>query len=49
MGDHSVRLHLSQPYGALEAPLAAIGDMVNEKAVKAADPKLKPVGTARTA
>ena len=42
---HRVRFHLSQPYGAVLATLAAIGDMVNEKAVTAADPKLKPVGT----
>jgi peptide/nickel transport system substrate-binding protein len=43
--DHTVRFHLSQPYGAVVATLAAIGDMVNEKAVTSADPKLKPVGT----
>ena len=42
---HRVRFHLSQPYGAVLATLAAIGDMVNEKAVTSADPKLKPVGT----
>ena len=30
---HRVRFHLSQPYGAVLATLAAIGDMVNEKAV----------------
>lgn len=42
---HRVRFHLSQPYGAVLATLAAIGDMVNEKAVNAADPKLEPVGT----
>ncbi len=42
---HRVRFHLSQPYGAVLATLAAIGDMVNEKAVTAADPKLNPVGT----
>ena len=42
--DHTVRFHLSGPYGAVEATLAAIGDMVNEKAVTSADPKLKPVG-----
>jgi peptide/nickel transport system substrate-binding protein len=45
LGPHRVRFHLTQPYGAFEATLAAIGDIVNEKAVKAADPKLKPVGT----
>jgi peptide/nickel transport system substrate-binding protein len=41
---HRVRFHLSQPYGAVLATLAAIGDMVNEKAVTSADPKLHPVG-----
>ncbi len=40
-----MRFHLSQPYGAVVATLAAIGEMVNEKAVTSADPKLKPVGT----
>lgn len=42
--DYTVRFHLSQPYGAVEATLAAIGDMVNEKAVSSSDPKLNPVG-----
>jgi len=45
LGKNRVRFHLAQPYGPVLATLAAISDMVNEKAVKAADPKLKPVGT----
>src|SRR5215211_4001178 len=44
VGPHTVRFHLSQPYGAVPATLAAIGDMVNEKAVSSSDPKLHPVG-----
>lgn len=45
LGPHKVRFHLSQPYGAFEASLAGFGDIVNEKAVKGADPRLNPVGT----
>ena len=45
LSKNRVRFHLSQPYGPVVATLAAIGDMVNEKAVTSADPKLKPVGT----
>jgi len=44
MGDHKVRLHMSGPYGALEPLLAGLVSIQNEKAIKAADPKLKPVG-----
>jgi peptide/nickel transport system substrate-binding protein len=44
IGKHKVRLHLSQPYGALEPLLAGLVSIMNEKAVKSADPKLKPIG-----
>jgi peptide/nickel transport system substrate-binding protein len=44
MGDHKVRLHLASPYGALEPLLAGLVSIQNEKAINAADPKLKPVG-----
>ena len=33
-----------QPYGALEPLLAGLVSIMNEKAVKSADPKLKPIG-----
>jgi peptide/nickel transport system substrate-binding protein len=45
LGKHRVRLHLTQPYGALEPLLAGLVSIMNEKAVKSSDPKLKPVGT----
>jgi peptide/nickel transport system substrate-binding protein len=37
-------MHLKAPYGALEPLLAGLVSIMNEKAVKAADPKLHPVG-----
>jgi peptide/nickel transport system substrate-binding protein len=42
---HRVRFHLANPYGAFEASLAGFSEIMNEKAVKAANPKLHPVGT----
>jgi peptide/nickel transport system substrate-binding protein len=44
MGKNKVRIHLSQPYGAVEATLAAIVSIVNEKGINSGDPKLNPVG-----
>ena len=44
IGKNKVRLHLSQPYGAVEPLLAGLVSIMNEKAVKSADPKLKPIG-----
>jgi peptide/nickel transport system substrate-binding protein len=44
IGKHRARVHLSRPYGAFEATLAAIIEVVNEKGINAGDPKLKPVG-----
>jgi len=41
---HSVRFHLKQPYGPMEATVAAFLDIVNEKAVTGQNPKLMPVG-----
>lgn len=43
--DHKVRFNLEAPYGPLLSNLAARGQIVNEKAVKDADPKRTPVGT----
>ena len=39
------KIHLSQPYGAMEATLASFVDIVNKKAVESSDPKESPVGT----
>lgn len=39
-----VRFHMSGPYGLFEAALAGFSDIMNEKAVNAADPRLQPVG-----
>jgi peptide/nickel transport system substrate-binding protein len=43
-GANQVRMHLKQPYGAIEPLVAGLVSIMNEKAVKAADPKLNPVG-----
>lgn len=45
VGDHKVRIQLSKPYGPMEATMASLVDIVNEKAVKSADPKQSPIGT----
>lgn len=41
---HSCRFHLQQPYGPMEATVAGFLDIVNQKAVTSANPKLQPVG-----
>ena len=43
--DLNFKIHLSQPYGAMEATLASFVDIVNQKAVESSDPKESPVGT----
>ncbi len=45
LSKYRVRFHLSHPFGPFEASLAAFSEIMNEKAVKSADPKLHPVGT----
>jgi peptide/nickel transport system substrate-binding protein len=45
IGKYKVRFQLSKPYGAFEASLAAIIEIVNRKAVESSDPKLNPVGS----
>jgi peptide/nickel transport system substrate-binding protein len=42
---HRVRFHLSHPYGPFEASLAGFSEIMNQKAVASANPKLHPVGT----
>lgn len=41
---HRVRFHLARPFGAFEATLAAVSDIVNKRGVENADPRLEPVG-----
>jgi peptide/nickel transport system substrate-binding protein len=44
LAKNKVRFHMAGPYGLFEAALAGFSDIVNEKAVTSADPKLHPVG-----
>ena len=44
-GDYKVTIKLKQPDGSFLASLAAALEVVNEKAINAADPRLNPVGT----
>jgi peptide/nickel transport system substrate-binding protein len=44
LGPHRCRIHLSKPYGPMEATMASLVDITNEKAIDAADPKSNPVG-----
>jgi peptide/nickel transport system substrate-binding protein len=41
---HSVRFHLSQPFGPMEATVSYLLDIVNKKAISESDPKAKPIG-----
>ncbi|WP_166805435.1 ABC transporter substrate-binding protein [Cryobacterium sp. Hb1] len=43
--DLNFKIHLSAPYGPMEATLASVVGIVNQKAVESSDPKEKPVGT----
>ena len=45
VNDTSVRIMTKPNWGGLMGALAAFGDIVNEKAIKANDPKLQPVGS----
>jgi peptide/nickel transport system substrate-binding protein len=44
LGDHKLRIHFNGTFGAVLPTLAAFGDIMNEKAAKSSNPKLKPVG-----
>jgi peptide/nickel transport system substrate-binding protein len=44
IGKNQVRMHLSQPYGAVEPLVAGLVSIMNEKAVRTSNPKLKPIG-----
>ena len=44
-GDYKVRFILKNPWGSFLADLAAVFEIVNEKAVTELDPRLEPIGT----
>jgi peptide/nickel transport system substrate-binding protein len=44
-GDYKVRFKLKYPWGSFLAELAIWLEIVNEKGINAADPKLNPIGT----
>lgn len=44
LAKNKVRFHMTGSFGLFEHALASLGDIVNEKAVTSADPKLHPVG-----
>jgi len=44
-GDYTVRFNLKYPWGSFLAEMAIWLEVVNEKAINSADPKLNPIGT----
>lgn len=42
---HKFRIHLAKPFGAMEATLASLVNITNEKAIKASNPQSNPVGS----
>lgn len=44
-GDYKVRFNLKYPWGSFLAEMAVWLEIVNEKAINSADPKLNPIGT----
>lgn len=44
-GDYTVRFNLKYPWGSFLAEMAIWLEIVNEKAINSADPKLNPIGT----
>jgi peptide/nickel transport system substrate-binding protein len=44
-GDYTVRFYLTQPWGSFLADLAAVLEIVNERAISEHDPRLVPIGT----
>lgn len=42
---HKFRIHLAKPFGPMEATLAYLVDITNEKAIKAHNPTTSPVGS----
>ena len=44
---HKFRIHLAKPFGPLEATIAYLLDITNEKAIKSQNPKTTPIGPPR--
>ena len=44
INDHAFRIHLSRPYGPMEATLASLVEITNEKAITSTNPQLNPIG-----
>lgn len=42
---HTARIHLTKPYGPMEATMASLVDITNEKAITSGDPKQTAIGT----
>ncbi len=42
--DHTVRIHVEEGWGGLLQALAAVGDVVSQRAIESLDPRLEPVG-----
>ena len=42
--DYTVRIHVEEGWGGLLPALAAVGDVVSQRAIEEADPRLEPVG-----
>ncbi|HEX3650766.1 MAG TPA: ABC transporter substrate-binding protein, partial [Pseudonocardiaceae bacterium] len=42
---HTCRIHLSKPYGPMEATVASLVDITNEQAINSGDPKQTAIGT----
>ena len=42
---HTCRIHLAKPYGPMEATMASLVDITNEKAITSGDPKQTAIGT----
>jgi peptide/nickel transport system substrate-binding protein len=41
---HTCRIHLAKPYGPMEATMASLVDITNQKAIESANPKDNPIG-----
>jgi peptide/nickel transport system substrate-binding protein len=41
---HTCRIHLAKPYGPMEATMASLVDITNQKAIESTNPKSNPIG-----
>ena len=44
LGPHKCRIHLTKPYGPMEATMASLVDITNQKAIESTNPQLNPIG-----